>query len=220
MRFALAKLWPARPAVAEATLLQSLREGDEQAFTELVDRLGASMLRVAGAYVSSRAVAEEVVQESWLAVLTGLDRFEGRSTLKTWIFHIVANKAKTRAQREGRTVPFSSLAGDDDGGGPSVDPDRFSHEGGKGHWVAPPRSLDDVPEERLLARETRERIAAAVAALPAAQRAVISLRDVEGLSSEETCKVLELTEGNQRVLLHRARSKVRAELEAYLEEAV
>jgi RNA polymerase sigma-70 factor (ECF subfamily) len=221
MRFALAKLWPARPAVAEATLLQSLREGDEQAFTELVDRLGASMLRVAGAYVSSRAVAEEVVQESWLAVLTGLDRFEGRSTLKTWIFHIVANKAKTRAQREGRTVPFSSLAGDDDGGGPSVDPDRFTDEGGgKGRWVAPPRSLDHVPEERLLARETRERIAAAVAALPAAQRAVISLRDVEGLSPEETCNVLELTEGNQRVLLHRARSKVRAELEGYLEEAV
>jgi len=215
VRLPLAKLWPARPAAGEAALVQSLREGDEAAFVELDDRLGPTMLRVAGAYVSSRAVAEEVVQESWLAVLTGLDRFEGRSTLKTWIFHIVANKAKTRAQREGRSVPFSSLAAEDEG--PSVDPDRFTDEGGgKGHWIAPPRSIDRVPEERLLAVETRERVGAAIAALPSAQRAVISLRDVEGLTAEEACAVLDLTEGNQRVLLHRARSKVRAELEAYL----
>jgi RNA polymerase sigma-70 factor, ECF subfamily len=216
LRLPLAKLWPARPAAGEAALVRSLRDGDEAAFAQLVDRLGPSMLRVAAAYAPSRAVAEEVVQEAWLAVLTGLDRFEERSSLKTWIFHIVANKAKTRAQREGRTIPFSSLGGDDEGGA-SVDPDRFTDEGGgKGHWVTPPQSLDRVPEDRLLASETRERIAAAIAALPAAQRAVISLRDVEGLSAEEACTVLELTEGNQRVLLHRARSKVRAELEAYL----
>jgi RNA polymerase sigma-70 factor (ECF subfamily) len=219
VRVPLAKLWPARPPAGEVALLRSLREGDERAFAELVDRLGPSMLRVAGVYVSSRAVAEEVVQEAWLAVLTGLERFEGRSSLKTWIFHIVANKARTRAQREGRTVPFSSLGGDG-GGGPSVDPERFTDEGGgKGHWVAPPQSLERVPEERLLVRETRERIAAAIAELPAAQRAVISLRDVEGLSAEEACGVLDVSEGNQRVLLHRARSKVRAALESYIAES-
>jgi RNA polymerase sigma-70 factor (ECF subfamily) len=216
VRLPLRKLRPTTPAAEEARLLRALREGDEDAFSELVDRLGPPMLRFARAYAPSRAVAEEVVQEAWVAVLTNLDRFEGRSSLKTWIFRIVANKAKTRAQREGRSVPFSSLGGGGDE--PAVDPDRFTDEpGGKGHWTAPPRGLDAVPEERLLAREARERIAAAIAALPPAQRLVISLRDVEGLSAEEACDVLELTEGNQRVLLHRARSRVRAEFEAYVE---
>ena len=178
------------------------------------------MLRLAMMYVSSRAVAEEVVQEAWLAVLTGIDRFEERSSLKTWIFRILSNKAKTRAEREGRTVPFSSLGGPDDDE-PAVDPDRFVDTGVPGHgpWATPPRALDRIPEERLLAREAQERIVAAIVALPPAQRAVITLRDVDGLSAEEACDVLGLTEGNQRVLLHRARSKVRAEFERYVEEA-
>ena len=216
MRLTLGKIRPARQTASEARLLQALRDRDEEAFVELVDRLGPSMLRVARAYVPTRAVAEEVVQEAWLAVLTGLDRFEGRSSLRTWIFQIVANKAKTRAVREGRTLPFSSLGGDDE---PAVDPARFTDEGGgKGAWIAPPRSLDGIPEERLLAREARDAVAAAITSLPPAQRALIALRDVEGMRAEEACAVLEVSEGNQRVLLHRARSKVRAALEGYLEE--
>jgi len=204
---------------SDAGLVRALREGDEAAFAELVDRYSPSMLRLAMMYVSSRAVAEEVVQEAWLAVLTGIDRFEERSSLKTWTFRILTNKAKTRAEREGRTVPFSSL-GDPDPDEPAVDADRFADTGvpGRGPWATPPRALDRVPEERLLAREAQERIVAAIVALPPAQRAVITLRDVDGLSSEETCDVLGLTEGNQRVLLHRARSKVRAEFERYIEE--
>jgi len=204
---------------SDAGLVRALRQRDEAAFALLVDRYSPSMLRLAMMYVSSRAVAEEVVQEAWLAVLTGIDRFEERSSLKTWTFRILTNKAKTRAEREGRTVPFSSL-GDPDPDEPAVDADRFADTGvpGRGPWATPPRALDRVPEERLLAREAQERIVAAIVALPPAQRAVITLRDVDGLSSEETCDVLGLTEGNQRVLLHRARSKVRAEFERYIEE--
>ena len=204
---------------SDAGLVRALRDGDEAAFAGLVDRYGPSMLRLAAMYVSSRAVAEEVVQESWLAVLTGIDRFEERSSLKTWIFRIVANKAKTRGEREGRTLPFSSLA-NPDADEPAVDPDRFVDTGvpGRGPWATPPRALDRIPEERLLAREAQEQIVAAIRALPAAQRAVITLRDVDGLSADEACEVLGLTEGNQRVLLHRARSKVRTEFERYVEE--
>jgi RNA polymerase sigma-70 factor (ECF subfamily) len=204
---------------SDAGLVRALRDGDEAAFAALVDRYGPSMLRLAMMYVSSRAVAEEVVQETWLAVLTGIDRFEERSSLKTWMFRILTNKAKTRGEREGRTVPFSSL-GDPERDEPAVDPDRFVDTGvpGRGPWATPPRALDRIPEDRLLAREAQERIVAAIRALPSAQRAVITLRDVDGLTSEETCDVLGLTEGNQRVLLHRARSKVRAEFERYVEE--
>lgn len=176
------------------------------------------MLRVAMLYVGSRAVAEEVVQEAWLGVLRGLDRFEGRSSLKTWIFRILTNRAKTRGEREGRTVPFSARADDGDDE-PGVAAARFlSADGGppSGHWASPPRGL---PEERLLAREVRERIEAAIAALPASQRAVITLRDVDGFSSEEVCSVLAISGTNQRVLLHRARSKVRAALEEYIDES-
>ena len=175
------------------------------------------MLRIALLYVSSPSVAEEVVQETWLAVLTGLERFEGRSSLKTWLFRILTNKAKTRGQRERRTLPFSALAADGDEGDTAVDVDRFFGPDSRnaGHWAVPPRG---VPEERLLAAEARARIEAAIAALPPNQRAVITLRDVEGLSAEEACNVLGLSETNQRVLLHRARSKVRAAFERYLEE--
>jgi len=204
------------PASAEdQQLVEALRRGDEAAFAMLVDMLGPAMLRVAQLYVRTRAVAEDVVQETWLGVLKGLDRFEGRSSLKTWIFRILTNIAKTRGEREGRSVPFSSLALDEPEG-PSVDPSRFLAPGEMlgGNWSAPPAPF---PEERLLAAETRARIEEAIAELPANQRAVITLRDVEGFGAEDVCNVLDISETNQRVLLHRARSKVRAALEDYLE---
>ena len=201
------------PPDEDAPLLDALRAGDEQAFAALVDKYGPSLLRLAQLYVSSRAVAEEVVQETWLAVLTGIERFEGRSSLKTWLFRILTNKAKTRGQREGRTLPFSSLASDGDENQTAVAVERFARGGA---WATPPRG---VPEERLLAGETRARVDQAISALPPNQRAVITLRDVEGLSAEEACNVLGLSETNQRVLLHRARAKVRTALERYLEDA-
>jgi RNA polymerase sigma-70 factor (ECF subfamily) len=194
-------------------LLARLRAGEEQAFAALVAEQAPSLLRVASLFVSSRAVAEEVVQEAWVGFLKGLDRFEGRSSLKTWLFRILANIAKTRAVREARAVPISSL-----GDAPSVDPDRFFEPGHRwdGHWSSAPQRWDDGPEARLVARETRELVEETIGALPDSQRAVISLRDVEGWSSEEVCECLGITEGNQRVLLHRARSRVRAALEGYL----
>ncbi len=198
---------------ADARIVEALRSGDELAFVALVEEHVPSMLRVARLYVSTHAVAEEVVQEAWVGVLRGIVRFEGRSSLKTWIFRILTNTAKTRGEREGRSVPFSSLAEPGDEG--YVDLDRFTPEG---RWAvaAGPRSWHGVPEERLVAAETMDRIRAAIEALPDTQRTVITLRDVEGWSSEEVCNVLELTETNQRVLLHRARSRVRNALEAYI----
>lgn len=201
---------------ADARLVAALRAGDEDAYRRLVADWHPMLLRVAQIFVPSRAVAEEVVQDAWLRVLGALDRFEGRSSLRTWVFRILANTAKTRAQREGRVVPFSAL---DDPGRvpePAVDADRFldpEHERYPGHWSSPPRAL---PEERLLAAETRERIAAAIDELPAAQRAVITLRDVAGWDAADVCNALDLTEVNQRVLLHRARARVRRALEDYL----
>ncbi len=205
----------------ERAVVAALLAGDENAFVSLVDSLGPSMLRLAQMYVLSRAVAEEVVQEAWLGVLNGLKRFEGRSSLKTWIFRILTNVAKTRGEREGRSVPFSSLAGDgDEANGPAVDPQRFfppGHES-SGAWQYPPRAIGDVPEERLLSQETLGVIDRAIEDLPPAQRSVITLRDTQGLSSDEVCNVLDITETNQRVLLHRARTKVRRALEGYLGE--
>jgi RNA polymerase sigma-70 factor, ECF subfamily len=206
----------------ERELLEGLRRGDEAAFVRLVETLHGSMLRLAMVHVGDRAVAEEVVQEAWLGVLQQLDRFEGRSSLKTWVLRIVSNRAKTRAVRERRTVPFSALAGGDlEAEEPAVDPDRFLPAGHRwaGHWASPPASWREVPEELLLSQETMAEVERAVAALPAAQRAVLVLRDVDGLSAAEACQLLGLTEGNQRVLLHRGRSKVRATLERYLDPA-
>lgn len=205
-------------AAADAALLAALRAGDEAAFTALVTRHHASLKRVARAYVASDAVAEEVVQETWLAVIDGLERFEERSTLKTWLFHILTNRAKTRGVRERRSVPFASLAAA--GAEPAVSPERFQRPGDPwpGHWATPPRPWED-PERRLSSLEAREHLRAAIAGLPAVQQAVLTLRDVEGLEAEEVCDLLELSAGNQRVLLHRARSRVRAELEGYLEGA-
>jgi RNA polymerase sigma-70 factor, ECF subfamily len=200
-------------------LLARLRRGDELAFAELVEGLYGSMLRLAMVHVGNRAVAEEVVQDAWVGVLRQLDRFEGRSSLRTWILRIVANRARTRAVRERRTLPFSSLDGLDDPG-PAVEPERFlpAGEPWAGHWASPPRSWRDVPEDRLLSGELRAEVERAVEGLPPAQRAVIVLRDVEGMTAAETCQLLGLTDGNQRVLLHRARSRVRRALERYLEE--
>jgi RNA polymerase sigma-70 factor (ECF subfamily) len=200
----------------DAQLVAALRAGDEDEYRRVVTEWHPMLLRVAQIFVPSRAVAEEVVQETWLRVLGALDRFEGRSSLRTWVFRILVNTAKTRAQREGRVIPFSAL--DDPGRVPeaAVDADRFlgpDHERFPGHWASPPRAL---PEERLLAAETRAVIAAAIDELPAAQRAVITLRDVSGWDAEDVCNALDVTEVNQRVLLHRARAKVRRALEDYL----
>jgi RNA polymerase sigma-70 factor, ECF subfamily len=203
-------------------LLEALRRGEEAAFVRLVESLHGSMLRLAMLHVGDRAVAEEVVQEAWLGVLKQLNRFEGRSSLKTWVLRIVSNRAKTRAVRERRTVPFSALAGaDPEADEPLVDPDRFLPGGHRwaGHWASPPASWREVPEDLLLSRETMGEVERAVAALPATQQAVLVLRDVEGLSAAEACQLLGLTEGNQRVLLHRCRAKVRATLERYLDGA-
>jgi len=203
----------------EGALVAALRAGDETAFARLVDEHSAAMRRLALTFVRSREVADEVVQEAWLGVLRGIDRFEGRSSLKTWIFRILTNVAKTRAVRESRSVPFSSFeTGSDE---LSVDPDRFFRQGDAGPtgaWSAPPASWRAVPEERLLSSETRALIDRAIEALPDSQRVVITLRDVEGFGSEDVCNVLEISETNQRVLLHRARSKVRAAIEDYLRD--
>jgi RNA polymerase sigma-70 factor (ECF subfamily) len=205
-------------AERDARLLAALRAGDEDAFTTLVRRHHASLKRVARMYVSTDAVAEEVVQETWLAAIAGLDRFEQRASLKTWLFHILANKAKTRGARERRSTPFASLAaaGGDE---PSVPPERFQGDGAAwpGHWAAPPRPWED-PERRLQSLEARERLRTAIGALPDVQQAVLTLRDVEGLDAGEVCELLDLSDGNQRVILHRARARVRAELERYFEE--
>jgi RNA polymerase sigma-70 factor (ECF subfamily) len=191
----------------ESALLAALRAGDERAFMALVEEYTPGMRRLALTFVRTPALADDVVQEAWLGVLKGLDGFEGRSSLKTWIYRIVANVARTRAVREARSTPFSSFATDDE---PSVDPDRFVADGA---WASPPE-----PWRAVLDTEARAVIEGAIAALPDQQRQVIELRDVQGWSSAEVCNVLDLSETNQRVLLHRARSKVRAALEEYLGE--
>jgi RNA polymerase sigma-70 factor (ECF subfamily) len=202
-------------ALSDEALLQRLRAGDESAFMDLVGRYGPLMLRIALSHVSSRSVAEEVVQDAWLGVLTGLDRFEGRSSLKTWIMRIAANQARSRGERERRTVPVSTRGGDE--GEPAVEPSRFRpfddprYPGG---WARPPQ---DWPEQHLLAGETLQLVRDAIAGLPPRQQEVILLRDVEGWAPEEISDALGLSPGNQRVLLHRARSTVRGRLEDYLE---
>lgn len=198
----------------DLALLQRARDGDEEAFAALVRRYSPSLLRVAQMYVPSRAVAEEVVQETWLGVVRGLERFEGRSSFRTWLFRILVNRAKTRGARERRTVPFAALAADDaDADEPSVDPTRFAQEG---FWGTPPRRWDEDPESALRSREALRIAREAIAELPERQRAVITMRDLEGLSSEEVRNVLDVSETNQRVLLHRARAKVRKALEDWI----
>ena len=192
-------------------LLERLRAGDEAAFRTLVDRHDGALRRVARTFVRTGSAADEVVQETWLAVVRGLSNFEGRSSLRTWIFHILVNRARTYAVRDARSVPFSSLETDD---GPTVEPAAF---GADGRWSSAPPRLDADPETGLLAAELRQHLLQAVDALPPAQRAVITLRDLVGVSPEEVCELLELSNGNQRVLLHRARARVRTALTPLVE---
>jgi RNA polymerase sigma-70 factor, ECF subfamily len=205
------------PESDEAVLVARLRDGDEQAFGELVDRHYATMLAVARGYVKSRAVAEEVVQEAWLGVLKGLDRFEGRSSLRTWIIRIVVNIAQTRGAREARSIPLSSLAPESEEA--AVEPERFRgpKEAFAGHWRQYPANWQLLPEQSVFGRETLDVVMRAVTALPPTQRQVIALRDISGWSSEDVCEALQISQGNQRVLLHRARSRVRATLEEHLD---
>jgi RNA polymerase sigma-70 factor (ECF subfamily) len=208
-----------RASQQDLALVEALRTGDETAFMMLVERYQPAMLRIARMYVSTRAVAEEVVQETWVGVLRGLDRFEGRSSLRTWIFRILINTAKSRGQREARSIPFASLWLPDPDDERSIDPDRFlprDHPVAPGHWAVPPAAWESVPEDRLLSKETLEQVARAIEALPPNQREVIRLRDVLGWSSAEVRNALDISETNQRVLLHRARAKVRRMLEGYL----
>jgi RNA polymerase sigma-70 factor, ECF subfamily len=183
-----------------------------------VARYHGSLKRLAGSFGASDAVAEEIVQETWIAVLQGIYRFEEHSSLKTWLFGILKNQARQRAAREGRTVPFSALARDDDAGDPVVDPQRFQGEDARwpNHWAAPPRPWVDR-QRRLASIEARAHLRSALAELPPRQQVVVALRDVEGLDSDEVCELLEISEGNQRVLLHRGRAGLRNVLEEYVD---
>jgi RNA polymerase sigma-70 factor (ECF subfamily) len=204
----------------DAAIVEALRRGDEATFARLVDELTPALTRLAVSHVPSRAVAEEVVQDTWLGVIRGIDRFEGRSSLRTWIFQILLNNARTRGVRERRTLPFSFFArrGEEGRDEPAVDPSRFQGRRGEqpGAWAQPPVAWQ-APEEKLASAATRAVLLRAISELPPRQRDVITLRDIQGYSSQEVCNILDLTETNQRVLLHRARSKVRAALEAHFE---
>src|SRR5215216_3654098 len=203
---------PAREmALPDAEIVAALKRGDERVFADLVEAYSPGLMRMAQMFVRDRVVAEDVVQDTWIAVLRGIDRFEGRSSLKTWIYRILMNTAKTRGQRESRSVPFSAAVTSDE---PSVDPDRFLDANHRfaGAWMLGPSEWQ-TPEEELLQGETRDAILAAIDELPEAQRAVITMRDVEGFPAEEVAEALGISDGNQRVLLHRARSKVRAAIE-------
>jgi RNA polymerase sigma-70 factor (ECF subfamily) len=211
----------ARASSADLAQVEALRRGDEAAFTALVQQYHPSLVRVAALYVANHQVAQEVAQDTWLGVLRGIDRFQGHCSLRTWIFRILVNRARTRATREWRSIPFTACVGAEDDGatGQSVDPDRFfpaDHATHAGRWASPVQSWDEIPELQVLSDELRELVTAAIDQLPATQKTVISLRDIEGWSASEVCTLLGLSEANQRVLLHRARSRVRRELEAYV----
>jgi RNA polymerase sigma-70 factor (ECF subfamily) len=206
----------------DGSVIDALRRGDDGAFARLVDQYHPSLRRVARLYIANRAVADEVVQDTWLGVIQGIWAFEGRSSLKTWIFRILINRAKTRAAREGRMVPFPRFDAAVEAAEAAVAPDRFQpadHPTEPGHWTHPPPDLGASPERRLLAQEARQYLQSAIEALPDHQRLVLILRDVEGCSTEEVCNALGFQETNTRVLLHRARAKVRAALEPYLKGA-
>jgi len=209
---------PRATAADESELVRRLRSGDERAFETLVDRHHTTMLAVVRNYVKSAELAEDVTQEAWIGVLNGIHRFEGRSALRTWILRIAVNTAITRATREARSIPFSSLEREDDAGA-AVEPERFrgAADAFPGHWHAYPSDWGEHPEAALVGRETIGLVKGAIDELPAGQRVVITLRDVHGCSAEEVCEALGITDGNQRVLLHRARSRVRAALERHLD---
>jgi RNA polymerase sigma-70 factor (ECF subfamily) len=202
-------------ARSDEAIVAALRRGDERAYQLLVDQYHPALERLARAHVKDADVAMEVVQDTWVGVLRGIDRFEGKSSLKTWIFRILINRARTRSRREGRTVPFSRLAADElDGDAPLMDPSRFrgADDPWAGHWSDPPTAWSD-PARAIESKEIGRHLHAAIDALPEMQRTVITLRDVQGLSSEEVCNILEISETNERVLVHRARAKVRNALD-------
>ena len=200
----------------EAALLAALRAGDERAFARLVELHHGTLVRVARQYVATQEVAEDVVQEAWLGFLRGLPAFEGRSSLRTYLVRIVMNLARTRGVREARSAPFSSLVRDDEDG-PSVDPERFvkAPSPGAGHWASPIRPWSGSAEQIALSAEAIGKVHEAIAMLPDTQRRVVTLRDVDGFGADEVCDLLGLSEGNQRVLLHRARTKLRQALAEY-----
>jgi RNA polymerase sigma-70 factor (ECF subfamily) len=205
---------PGEPEVdrRDAAVLVRLRGGDEAAFADLIALHHAALLRMARTYTTDAALAEELVQDAWIAFLESLGRFEGRSSIKTWLFRILMNVARARLRKESRTVPLSTVADRDE---PAVEPRRFHARwlpGIGGHWSEPPAPWAELPEEQALASETRAAIEAAMAELPEQQRQVMVLRDIEGFAAEEVCNLLGLSDTNQRVLLHRARSKVRRAL--------
>jgi RNA polymerase sigma-70 factor (ECF subfamily) len=211
---------PSSPRADDQSLVERARGGDEAAFATLVRRYSPMLMRLARMYVPTDALAEDVVQETWVAVLRGLDRFEGRSSFKTWLFRILVNRAKTRGVREQRSIPFASIRthppgveDEVDGDGPTVDPSRFTSEGA---WTSAPADWHDDPEASLESEEALRIARAAIDELPERQKIVITLRDLEGLSSDEVRNVLDVSETNQRVLLHRARAKVRKALEEWI----
>jgi RNA polymerase sigma-70 factor, ECF subfamily len=210
---------PSSPPADDQSLVERARNGDDAAFAVLVRRYSPMLMRLARMYVPTDALAEDVVQETWVAVVRGLERFEGRSSFKTWLFRILVNRAKTRGVREHRSIPFASVAGAGGGNdgydeeGPAVDPSRFTSEGA---WTSAPADWHDDPEAALDSAEALRIAREAIATLPERQKIVITLRDLEGLSSDEVRNVLDLSETNQRVLLHRARTKVRQALEDWI----
>ncbi len=206
----------------DRSVIAALRAGDDDAFAALVERYSSRLQRLAFVYVRDRHVAEEVVQETWIGLLQSIHRFEGRSSLKTWLFRILLNVARSRARRESRTIPFSSLFdASTEAGEPSVDADRFQPAGARwpDHWTTPPGQWSQNPESQAASSETRAHVSAAIGTLPDNQREVITLRDIDGLTSLEVCNLLKISDTNQRVLLHRARGKVRKALEVYVGEA-
>lgn len=206
--------------VDDRELVCALQRGDEAAFRRVVTMYHAGLVRTARCYVRTQALAEEVAQDTWVAVIRGIDRFGSRSTFKTWLFHIAVNQARTRALKEARSVPLP--VGDDDDEGPSVPASRFlarDHPRWPGHWCAEPTDWGVLPEQVVDSGATRQLIDATIATMPALQRQVITMRDIDGLSADEVCEILDISAANQRVLLHRARSKVRARLEVHFEGA-
>ena len=191
-------------AIGDDELLQSLRAGNEDAFVTLVGRHNHSLLRIARSFVPNSAIAEEVVQDTWMAVVRGIGRFEGRSSLRSWLVGILVNRARSTGAREHRSEPVATDQA-------AVDACRFD-EGG--HWISPPHDFAQAVEDRVRASELSERIRSSLDGLPSRQRQVVTLRDVEGLNSKEVCDLLNISDGNQRILLHRGRSRLREELES------
>lgn len=201
---------------ADSGIVAALRAGDQNAFRDVVAKLNPGLVRLASTYVSTE-LADEVVQDTWVAVVRSIDSFQERSSLTTWIYRIMLNKVRTLARREAKIIPFAAMGHTSEGSHPAIEPERLIHpESGPGHWAQTPQRWENLPAERLESTETLDMIEAAISRLPPAQREVIQLRDILGWSAEEACNTLGISSVNQRVLLHRARAAVRAMLEEYL----